>query len=123
MFGSGGRVRFTAEGSKEIAIRRELQSLRNGDLTTSEIETRAEELAARTREVLATQVVSVGGPGSDDDAVEDGRPPADGAEGDDDRQTTTTTPLEPTTTTTPPEATTATTPSASTTTTPTTTTP
>ena len=64
VFGNGGRIRFTAEGSRELAeIRRELQRLRNAGLSTAEIEARTEELAGRLPQVIATEIVPVGNGG------------------------------------------------------------
>jgi putative peptide zinc metalloprotease protein len=57
---TGGQVRFTAEGDRELAaIRRALQALRRSDLSIVEIQAKLEELKARVADVLATQLIPV----------------------------------------------------------------
>lgn len=103
VLGTGGAVRFDAEGNRVLAqIRRELRSLRKEDLTLEDLQARLDAIAARIRDVLENHLVPVGRPEDDDGS-------------------TTTTSSTPTTTTTTP-TTTAPTTTEDTTTTPTTTT-
>lgn len=69
--GTGGPVRFTAKGRRELAqIRRELRALRKEDLTPAELDARIQPLMERVKVVLDTQLVPIG-QGEDDDADED----------------------------------------------------
>ena len=57
---TGGQVRFTDEGNRELAaIRQALQALRRSDLSIAEIQAKLDELKARVANVLATQLVTV----------------------------------------------------------------
>jgi putative peptide zinc metalloprotease protein len=57
---TGGQVRFTAEGNRELAaIRRALEALRQSDLSILEIQAKLDELRDRVANVLATQLVLV----------------------------------------------------------------
>jgi putative peptide zinc metalloprotease protein len=61
VFGTSGPVRFTPEGSRQIAdIRQQLEALRTSDLSIDEIQTQTDALAEQLRQVLATEVVPVG---------------------------------------------------------------
>lgn len=58
--GTGGPVRFTAEGRREFAqIRRELRALRKEDLTPAELDARIQPLMERVKLVLDTQLVPI----------------------------------------------------------------
>lgn len=110
VLGTDGPVHFSAEGNQAIAqIHRELQQLRNGELSNAEIQARVDGLAQRLAQVLATELVAAGPPPQETPA----EPPGG---------TTTTTAPEPGTTATTSETTTAPTTTEATTTAPTTTT-
>ena len=58
---TGGQVHFTADGNQELAqIRRELEALRNADLTIAELQAKLDDVAKRIANVLATQLVPAG---------------------------------------------------------------
>lgn len=69
----GTRLRFTASGSESIAqIRRELQALRNQDLSDEELSNQLGAIVDRLREVLSSELVGVGEP-----SEPGSKPPAD----------------------------------------------
>lgn len=69
VLGTGGRVRFTADGRRELAeIRRELQTLRHSELAPPELQARVSEQMSRLRAVLRSQLVQIG---PEDDAGEE----------------------------------------------------
>src|SRR5919198_2785939 len=60
-----GVVRFTADGNEQIAeIRRELEALRNSDLTIEEIQARVDSLANELLNVMRTELVGAGSAGT-----------------------------------------------------------
>src|SRR5919198_3294863 len=60
-----GVVRFTADGNEQIAeIRRELEALRNSDLTIEEIQARVDSLANELLVVMKTELVGAGSAGT-----------------------------------------------------------
>ena len=115
VFGFSGPVRFTAEGNRQIAdIRRQLEQLRQADLSNPEIQAEVDGLADQLRQVLSTEVVAVGespaaAPPAETETTPSTTPP--------------TTETTPTTTETTPPTTTETTPTTTETTPTTTTTP
>jgi putative peptide zinc metalloprotease protein len=101
---TGGNVHFTAEGNQQLAeIRRQLEQLRNADLTIAELQAKLDAIAKQLATVLSTQLVPAGNSGSAQQ-----QQPAQPA------RTEPTTTAAPTTTTEPP-ATTETTPTTTTT--------
>lgn len=64
VLGDGTLLRFTAAGSQEIAqIRRELEALRNQDLSNDELDSQLDAIVVRLQGVLDTELVGVGEPG------------------------------------------------------------
>jgi putative peptide zinc metalloprotease protein len=107
VLGTGGNVRFDADGNRILAaIRQELRSLRKEDLTIDELQRRLDGIAMRISDVLKNHLVPVGVGARDDDGVKTTTTTT---------ATTTTTPTAATTTT---EETTPTTTTGVTTTTP-----
>jgi putative peptide zinc metalloprotease protein len=108
VLGTGGNVRFDAEGNRILAaIRQELRSLKKEDLTIDELQRRLDDIAMRISDVLKNHLVPVGARAGDDDRVETTM-----------TTTTTTTTPTPTAATTTTEETTPTTTTGVTTTTP-----
>ena len=67
VLGTGGNVRFDAEGNRILSeIRRELHSLRKEDLTIEQLQARLDSIATRIADVLANHLVPVGRPEKDD---------------------------------------------------------
>lgn len=63
VLGDGTRLRFTAAGAQAIAeVRRELQALRNQELSDDELNSRLDAIYNRLKGVLATELVGVGEP-------------------------------------------------------------
>lgn len=63
VLGDGTRLRFTAAGAQAIAeIRRELQALRNQDLSDDELDSRLDAIYHRLKGVLDSELVGVGKP-------------------------------------------------------------
>ena len=67
VLGTGGPVRFTQDGRKDLhEIRKDLKELRASDLSAAELDTEVDAIVDRLRGVLETQLVPVG---SGQDAV------------------------------------------------------
>jgi putative peptide zinc metalloprotease protein len=84
VIGEGTRLRFTADGNRQIAqIRRELRALRREDLSGAELDARVDALVDRLRGVLATELVGVGRPADPTELAREpeqpAQPPADSA--------------------------------------------
>jgi putative peptide zinc metalloprotease protein len=123
VIGTNGPVRFTHDGIKELhRIRKEIESWGKQGLTNDQIRALLPDVVQRIKNVLATELVPVGGGGDEDHrpgtttTAQPNAPPTTTAPGTETVPTTTTTPPETGTT-----ATTTTEPSTTTTTTPTTT--
>ncbi|MEY2516339.1 MAG: putative peptide zinc metalloprotease protein [bacterium] len=105
VLGDGTRLRFTAEGSQAIAqIRRDLQALRDQNLSDDDLDAQLDAIYGRLKGVLDTQLVGVGEPGPQPSSAQAAEqtttePPAETA------PTTTTTPATPPAETTPAETT------------------
>jgi putative peptide zinc metalloprotease protein len=68
---TGGPVHFTAEGNRLLAeLRRELQALRNADLTLEELVAKLKDIARRLEQIIRTELVSAGPPPEVDVALE-----------------------------------------------------
>src|ERR671918_830512 len=63
VFTTGGPVHFTAEGNRLLAeLRRELQDLRNAELTLEELVAALRDIAQRLEQIIRTELVSAGPP-------------------------------------------------------------
>ena len=108
VFGNGDMVRFTPEGQRKLAqIRRQLQLLRQEDLTLEELAARIGELAGQVAEVVDDELVASGPASAPADATTTSTaPPASTttstttSAGDSESTTTTTSSESETTTTT-----------------------
>lgn len=105
VFGTGEKLRFTAEGRRNIAdIRQRFLELRQQDLSIEEIQARTDELAEELRQVLASEVTDRGSGKGEGDGDAPGRPndaattPADPPPGAPTRTTPTATAPPPATT-------------------------
>jgi putative peptide zinc metalloprotease protein len=105
VLGDGTRLRFTAEGSLAIAqIRRDLQALRDQNLSDDDLNAQLDAIYGRLKGVLDTQLVGVGEPGPQPSSAPEQtttQPPAETT------PATTTTPATPPAETTPAQTTTA----------------
>ena len=94
VFSTGGVVHFTAEGNRRIAeLRRELRELLQAGLPLAELAAQVDALLSEFHQVLTTELVSAGKPGSA------GTQPAETETGDATTETTGTTGTETTETT------------------------